>query len=225
MRKFFYKYYARNLLYELQIRARASSVDYIEANMADAMLFPNRKALFSHCMAGALDEGMILEFGVAEGASTRQLAAMTPRPVHGFDSFEGLPEAWKGTEEKRGKFSTGGQLPQVPSSVSLHPGWFEDTIPNFKAAHPGPVALLHVDCDLYSSARTVLWAMADRLRPGAIVIFDEYFNFPNWRQHEFRAFQEFVDAFDVEYRYVGFSIKNGHVAVKIVKINGQPNQS
>ena len=85
--------------------------------------------------------------------------------------------------------------------------------------------MLHVDCDLYSSARTVLGAMADRLRPGAIVIFDEYFNFPNWRQHEFRAFQEFVDAFDVEYRYVGFSIKNGHVAVKIVKINGQPNQS
>ena len=80
MRKFFYKYYARNLLYELQIRARASSVDYIEANMAEAMLYPNRKALFSHCMAGAPDEGMILEFGVAEGASTRQLAAMTPRP-------------------------------------------------------------------------------------------------------------------------------------------------
>lgn len=140
VRKFFYKYYARNLLYELQIRARASSVDYIEANMAEAMLYPNRKALFSHCMAGAPDEGMILEFGVAEGASTRQLAAMTPRPIHGFDSFEGLPEDWAGTEEKRGKFSTGGRLPQVPSSVSLHPGWFEDTIPKFKAAHPGPVA-------------------------------------------------------------------------------------
>ena len=45
VRKFFYKYYARNLLYELQIRARASSVDYIEANMAEAMLYPNRKAL------------------------------------------------------------------------------------------------------------------------------------------------------------------------------------
>ena len=108
--------------------------------MAKAMLYPNRKALFSHCMVGAPDEGMILEFGVAEGASTRQLAAMTPRPIHGFDSFEGLPEDWAGTEEKRGKFSTGGRLPQVPSSVSLHPGWFEDTIPKFKAAHPGPVA-------------------------------------------------------------------------------------
>ena len=29
--------------------------------------------------------------------------------------------------------------------------------------------------------------------PGTIILFDEYFNYPNWEQHEFKAFQEFVD--------------------------------
>jgi len=225
VRKFFYKYYARNLLYELQIRARALSVDYIQANMADAMMFPNRKAMFAHCMQTAPAEGLVLEFGVAQGASTRQLAGMTQRQVHGFDSFEGLPEDWAGTEELQGKFSTGGTLPNVPASVTLHPGWFEDTIPNFKDHFTDPVAVLHVDCDLYSSARTVLFGMADRLTPGTVVIFDEYFNYPNWQQHEFRAFQEFVDALDVEYRYLGFSIKNGHVAVVLTKISTESAQS
>jgi hypothetical protein len=224
VRRFFYKYYARNLLYELQIRARGSSVDYIQANMADAMMFSNRNAMFAHCMKSAPDEGLVLEFGVAQGASTRQLASMTGRQVHGFDSFQGLPEDWSGTEELQGKFSTGGALPDVPASVTLHPGWFEDSIPEFKDQFTDPVAVLHVDCDLYSSARIVLFGMADRLKAGTVVIFDEYFNYPNWQQHEFRAFQEFVDAFDVEYRYLGFSIKNGHVAVVLTKIKSEPVQ-
>ena len=225
VRKFFYKYFARNLLYELQIRARATSVDYIQAHMADAMMFPNRRALFEHCLARAPKDGLILEFGVEKGASTRQLAAITSRPIHGFDSFQGLPEDWAGTEERKGKFSTNGQLPNVPGSVTLHPGWFDDTIPKFKERHPGPAAFVHVDGDLYSSARSVLWGLADRFVPGTVLLFDEYFNYPNWQQHEFRAFQEFVDTFQVEYRYLGFSIKNGHVAVVVQKLNPNPTPS
>lgn len=218
VRRVYYKYFARNLLYELQIRARDESVDYVRDHMADAMMFESRRAMLESCLTRAPAEGLVLEFGVEKGASLKQIAAATSRPVHGFDSFQGLPEDWTGTFERRGKFSTQGRIPAVPSHVTLHTGLFEETLPQFKSEHAGPVAFAHMDCDLYSSTRSVLWALADRFRPGSILVFDEYFNYPNWQQHEFRAFQEFVAAFGVEYDYLGFAVKNGHVAVKITRV-------
>ncbi|MGE0876623.1 MAG: tetratricopeptide repeat protein, partial [Burkholderiales bacterium] len=86
-------------------------------------------------MAAAKVEGLVLEFGVRFGVSIRQIAALSNQLVHGFDSFEGLPEAWH--EEPRGNYSTAGAVPAVPAAVSLHRGWFEDTLPPFKQAHPG----------------------------------------------------------------------------------------
>jgi hypothetical protein len=76
--------------------------------------------------------------------------------------------------------------------VRLHPGWFEGSIPAWLESNPGPVAFIHVDCDLYRSTQTIFMLLAERIVPGTIILFDEYFNYPNWEQHEFRAFQEFV---------------------------------
>ena len=36
-------------------------------------------------------------------------------------------------------------------------------------------------------------------RPGTVILFDEYFNFPNWERHEFKAFQEFVEKYGIKY--------------------------
>ncbi len=230
VRRFYYKYFARNLLYSLQLRAREQSADYVERHMADAILFEERDDLLTYCLEQAPAEGLVLEFGVEKGGSIRALAAATlrdqrtsgeTRPIHGFDSFEGLPEDWAGTAEKRGKFSLGGRMPAVPANVMLHKGWFDQVLPGFLAANAGPVAFVHVDCDIYSSTRTVLWGLADRLRPGTVLLFDEYFNYPNWRRHEFRAFQEFVQEFTVGYRYLGYSAKNGHVGVLITALGGK----
>jgi hypothetical protein len=221
LRRFYYKYFGRNLLYTLQIRAREQSADYVEQHMADAAMFETRDDLLAHCLAIAPKDGLLLEFGVEKGASIRMLAKLTPRTVHGFDSFEGLPENWTGTAEPRGKFSLGGRLPSVPANVLLHKGWFDQVLPGFLSANPGPAAFVHVDCDLYSSTKTVLTALAPRLVAGTVLLFDEYFNYPNWRQHEFRAFQEFVALSGTSYRYVGFSMKNGHVAVVLTGVGAR----
>lgn len=216
-RRFFLKYHGRSLITELQYRARQQSVDYILVHMGDALVFADRWRLMEFAAAEAPPRGLVLEFGVADGGSIRHLAATLPdRPIHGFDSFEGLPEHWSGTFERRGKFGRGGELPPVPPSVSLHKGWFTDTLPGFLAARPEePVALLHVDCDIYSSTATVFAHLGPRLRPGTVIVFDEYFNYPNWQRHEWRAFQEFVRDSGFSYRYLGFAQKNGHVAVRL----------
>ena len=96
-------------------------------------------------------------------------------------------------------------------------GLFEKTIPGFLEKHGDPVAFLHVDCDLYSSTVTIFDALGARLQPGAIVLFDEYYNFPRWQQHEFKAFQEFVASNDVSYEYIGYSVTGQQVAVRILE--------
>ena len=93
-------------------------------------------------------------------------------------------------------------IPDVEPNVELHAGWFDDTLPAFLASHPGDVALVHIASDIYSSAKTILDNLAPRIRPGSIIVFNEYFNYPNWKQHEFRAFQEFCAAHGVTYRYL-----------------------
>jgi Macrocin-O-methyltransferase (TylF) len=215
-RRFFLKYHARSLVAGLQMRARERSLDYIEAYMRDALIFRDRWELLVHTARSAPEQGLMLEFGVADGASLRYVASRVTRSFHGFDSFEGLPEDWSGTFERKGKFGRSGALPEVPANARLYPGWFAETLPRFLGEHAGEaVAFAHVDCDIYASTATVLEHLGDRLRPGAILVFDEYFNYPNWQRHEWRAFQEFVRDTGTTYTYLGFAQKNGHVAVRL----------
>ena len=201
---------------ELKRRALQSSADYIEQHMPDAVAFGSRRG-YLHYVAGLVADtsGVVCELGVWKGESLRLLAReLAPeRHLHGFDSFEGLPEAWAGPDSAASIFDVKGRLPDVPTNVSLHPGWFEDSLPRWKKEHDDPIALLHIDCDLYSSTRTGLDELHERLQPGSLVLFDEYFNYPGWRQHEYRAFQEHVAERGIEYRYVAYA--RNQVAVRL----------
>ncbi len=137
-------------------------------------------------------EGLICEFGVWKGESITQMARLRPETtIHGFDSFLGLPSGGGRDIWPTGEFTLLGKLPEVPGNVKLYPGWFADTIPLFLDKYPEPVSFLHVDCDLYSSAKTVLSLLVDRIIPGTVIKFDEFWGFPNWEQiSEARAFFE-----------------------------------
>lgn len=213
-RRFVLKHYASNLLVDLQLDAKKETLDYIRKHMADAPYFEKHPQLVEYVVSRAGLPGLYLEFGVGRGKSIRWIGAHTDRTVHGFDSFEGLPEYWHGNPV--GAFAQS-KLPKVPGNVKLHVGMFDDTIPGFLAEHGEPVSLLHVDCDLYSSTATVFEAFGTRLQPGAVILFDEYFNFPRWQEHEFRAFREFVTKSRVEYEYIAYSVTGQQVAVKILR--------
>jgi predicted O-methyltransferase YrrM len=214
-RKLLHSFYANDLWIDLRLHAKREAVDYIIANMQDAMVLPDRLALLGFALSRAPGAGLVLEFGVEKGASLRHLASLTPRTVHGFDSFAGLPGDWSGTKEAAGAFSLRGKLPKVPPNAKLHAGWFDSTLPEFLGREPGACALIHVDCDIYSSTVTIFTALKDRIQPGTVIVFDEYFNYPGWRQHEYKAFQEFIAASGLRYRYLGFAAEKGHVAVMI----------
>jgi hypothetical protein len=215
-RKLLHSIYANDLWIDLRLHAKREAVDYILANMQEAMVRADRLDLLGFALSRAPQEGLVLEFGVEKGASLRHLAGLTARTVHGFDSFEGLPGDWHGTREAKGAFSLQGRLPKVPGNARLHVGWFDATLPAFLAADPAACALIHVDCDIYASTVSVFTNLGPRIRPGTVIVFDEYFNYPGWRQHEYKAFQEFIAASGLQYRYLGFSAEKGHVAVRIV---------
>ena len=101
-------------------------------------------------------------------------------------------------------------------NVELHPGcFFNDVLPGSWGSDNETAAFIHVDCDVYASTKSVFTHFADHIRPGTVIQFDEYFNYPGWRNHEFRAFREFVAARNVRYQYLGY-VRVGHsVAVLI----------
>ena len=149
---------------ERSIRALNRTVDYIEELMPDALGFENQRELTAYALKAAEVDGHYLEFGVFTGGTMRFIAARVGgRKVHGFDSFEGLPQDWGGFNLGRRAFDVGGKLPRVPANVELHRGWFDDSLPPWLAANPGPVAFIHVDCDLYSSTRTIFQLLGDRI--------------------------------------------------------------
>ncbi|WP_376097002.1 class I SAM-dependent methyltransferase [Roseomonas sp. CCTCC AB2023176] len=193
--------------------ARQDTQAYIEEFMTSARRFPGRPRVLADALQNVTIDGLFLEFGVAAGTSIRFLAARTDKRVYGFDSFQGLPEDWLPGAPK-GQFRQEA-LPEVPENVELVVGLFDQTLPRFLASHPGPIAFLHVDCDLYSSTRTIFELCSERIVPGTVIVFDEYFNYPNWREHEFKAFQEFVEARRRRYEYLAMAPDRFQVSVLI----------
>jgi len=141
----------------------------------------------------------VLEFGVCTGTTLMQLRSMFCYPdyiVYGFDSFKGLPEPWL-PHIREGAFTTHGQTPEIPDTVIV-PGLFADTIPIFKrmVSSINGIAVLHVDSDLYSSCKDILYGLNDYIKPNTIIVFDEWYynrkDIPENRQHEQKCFYEWI---------------------------------
>ena len=165
-------------------------------------LYTNRERLYTALAGGIADERVLyLEFGVFQGDSLRVWSRLLRNPLtqlHGFDSFEGLPEKWNAYNPE-GKFDVQGALPRFDDPrVVLHQGWFNETLPGF-ALPPHERLVLHIDADLYSSAKYVLDTLKDAIRPGTFVLFDEFYD----RDHELRAFTEFLEASGMKFRFLG----------------------
>lgn len=151
----------------------------------------DRKNVFEKARNAVTLKGDWAQFGVYKGlTATAHLGPFVPngRRLWLFDSFDGLPEPWhKGSSvEPQGKYKTA--IPQLSNRYVVVPGLYEDTLSDWSTGDPW--GLIDIDCDLYSSTRTVLETMNDRIVPGTVIRFDEIFSYPAWRDHEWKAFDE-----------------------------------
>lgn len=203
----------RDLVYAADLAATRSSAAFVAQHMPKAMSFGHPDETLEHALSQVAVDGLTLEFGVAGGHTLGLIAIARPAPVYGFDSFLGLPDNWR-TGFSVGAFAEAA-APRV-SGAELVVGMFADTLPEFLSRHPGPVAFLHLDADLYSSTSDVLRALEGRLVPGTVVVFDEYFNYPTWEQHEHRAWLESVQRTGLPFEYLAYTFDNEQVVVRVL---------
>ncbi len=175
--------------------------------------FAHRRAALLHALCHAPARGPVVELGVRHGVSARWLASARTGRVIGFDSFAGLPAPFAGRGP--GLFSTAGELPELPTNVSLRVGLFEQTLPSFVHTERAPLALIHVDCDLYESAREALFALGELVRPGCVIAFDEYLGPDGFGAGEHRALHEAARKFGWAHELLLASPFTGQVAVAI----------
>ncbi|WP_378949640.1 class I SAM-dependent methyltransferase [Mesorhizobium sp. ANAO-SY3R2] len=203
---------------ELLNRSVATSADFIQPQLSDALIFADAGEIRQYAFKSAPPEGLLLEFGVYTGGSinqfSRNLAERNDtRHIHGFDAFLGLSEKWAGhSYDKMDRFNRGGQAPEVGTNVKLVKGWIDDTLPPFLERNRGPVAFVHIDTDTYSPCKTILTACRDRMISGTIILFDDMFCYPGWQHGEFKALVECLDP--SEYTWSAFA---GHCAMIIIK--------
>ncbi|WP_396931696.1 TylF/MycF/NovP-related O-methyltransferase [Mycolicibacterium sp.] len=168
-------------------------------------------------------DGLLLDLGVWIGWSTRLVADKTGRRVYGFDTFEGIVEDWQvddGALVKAGALSIAEPWAQrliedtgvtiengIPSKegrdVEFVKGSTYDTLAPFLDAHPGPIALFHMDLDTYESCLHALETCKGRFEVGSILVFDEYLV----TNGEMRAFYEFQEKYGFEFRYRAWGLE------------------
>jgi hypothetical protein len=131
------------------------------------------------------------------------LKANEPFPYFGFDSFEGIPEDWVSVTgmSKKGDMSVGGVIPQTTDTrIRFIKGWFNETLrPFLRDFTPQSRLIVHSDGDLFSSTMYTLATLDPLLKPGSILIFDEFAN----PLHEWRAFQDYCSAFGRKCKALG----------------------
>jgi predicted kinase len=178
----------------------------------DARPFFHPQDILRHAVEQSPKTGLALEFGVASGRTLTVIAEVRgQRKVFGFDSFAGLPQHW------RWGFDVGAFAaePPVVQGATIIDGLFQDVLPKFLAEHTGQLAIAHIDSDLYSSAIYVLQQLRPRMVEGTIILFDEYYNYPGWREHEHRAWLEFVADTGLEFEYFAATADDEQVSVRI----------
>lgn len=199
----------------------ASSVNYLEVGhwmkahgFLTSKCVHNRRELF-HQIADRVQNKKVLylEFGVAKGASMRYWSNLLSNPasiLHGFDTFEGLPEEWR--LGSKGAYSAEGQIPEITDPrVRFMKGLFQETLPHYVVpAHD--VLIINIDCDLYSSTRFVLDQLCDHIRPGTFLYFDEFSDSHN----ELRAFRELLTATGKKFALLGATRSYGQVSFQCV---------
>jgi hypothetical protein len=136
-------------------------------------------------------EGDLAEVGVYKGGSAKVICeARGKKPLHLFDTFEGIPavEAIDAPLFQKGGFA--GSLEEVRHvlrgyrDVHFHPGWFPAT---GEAVRDRRFSFVNLDVDTYRSTRDAIEFFYPRLSPGGQILSHDYTFAPGVK----KAFDEF----------------------------------
>ena len=120
-------------------------------------------------------------------------------PQHAFSLKGQIPQGMIKGKDQSTKPEYDSSLTQStepwPENVELIKGWFDETLPSFVCRPeiiPHKVAFLHIDCDLYSSTKTIFKFLGDQITEDTVIAFDEIYGYNGFHEHEAKAFAEFL---------------------------------
>ena len=196
--------------------------NFFEQDMKKSAIFLKSNDIRKYSISRAFNnsnkkENLFLEFGVYKGDSINlfgNFLSQHSREIYGFDSLEGLEEEWNMNDYNPiGRFSLNKKSPKLLKNVTLIKGKVQSTLENFlKNKKDKKIIFAHMDMDTYTPTKYALNKIKPFLQKGSVIIFDEFYGFPNWQHHEYKAFTEVFN--EKEYKYIAFC--ESEVAVEIL---------
>ncbi len=201
-------------------QADAEAAAFVKTTLTNARAFESDAEIFRFASDQVAVDGLFVELGTYKGRTANFLAALNSRKtIYTFDSYQGLPIDWdKGDLLIPGNlfaWPKGEPLPSFLLNVELKKGWFSETLPKFVELQDEPIAFLHVDCDIYESTAQGLDLLGPKMVGGTVILFDEFYNYPNFRNHELKAFEEFLEKYGFQPEYIAYNAFHEQVAVRI----------
>jgi hypothetical protein len=181
--------------------------------------------------AAGLADGSVIECGTWAGGMSFGLMS-TLRQIkefHFFDSFEGLPPATEEDGERALKarelgilkhdgntaayepFAANAERFRAPDQeVSVHRGWFQDTLPGFQPKRP--IAVLRLDGDWYESTFVALTHLYDQVAHGGIILIDDYYHWDGCSRaiHDFLSSRKGLERIGESRHGVAYMIRHTH---------------
>jgi hypothetical protein len=202
---------SKKTFHELEKLAYKDSAEFIYSNMRSAVLFTSLEKFWDYSLGHLPKTGVRMEFGVFNGHSINYFSNSLKKNndneiIYGFDSFEGLSEAWGGTNLGKGHFDRAGSLPKVNDNVTLIKGWIDETLPKFiieKDLNNNKISFIHIDVDTYTPTKTIFESTQKHFQEGTLIIFDELLGYPGWKEHEYKALTEIINP-NWEYEFIAF---------------------
>lgn len=147
------------------------------------------------------------------------------RRIVGFDWFEGLPSddghpRWRphmfrvnhsfhpickpGEKVSKEVILALFELYHLPVP-QIEIGEFSEVLPRVIGAKYEKAALVHIDCDVYESTKTVLFGIEPILQEGTLLLFDDWFHFRGRKDKgEQKAFFEFIESKSHPWSYIEY---------------------
>ena len=168
-----------NLIYPL--KSLIEVIEYqvwLKKTFGEIQVFKSKKELLDLVIERCKGSGQTIyyEFGVAFGETAKYLAknAGTNYEYHGFDTFEGLPKAWR--RLPKGAITNHGKIPELSGpNITFHKGLIQNTIGEVNFETKSKKCVLF-DFDLYEPTLLTFKHLEKNLMPGDIVYFDEAFD-------------------------------------------------
>lgn len=148
--------------------------------MRDRTLVPPERcfALWQLARTARHRDGAIAEIGVFRGGTAKLLASTCPdKPLHLFDTFEGMPDTDPNVDRHRKGDFADTSLEGVKGflaghdNVHFHQGFFPGTATPVADQR---FALVYSDVDIYLSIKDCLEFFYPRLVTGGVIVFDDY---------------------------------------------------